>query len=96
MRLVASLLCALLLTACTAAPPYPPVPALLADPQPLPPVTPQPLLWQPGHWDWGGSGYIWSPGLYVPAEGHGNNWMPGWWAKTDGMWHWEPAHWLDR
>ncbi len=95
MRLLA-LLCALMLAACTqtASPPYPPVPAMLADPRPLPPVTPEALVWQPGHWDWAGSGYVWAPGQYVPATGHGGDWMPGWWSLTDGQWHWEPAHWV--
>ena len=88
------LLLAVLLAACTAQPPAPPVPAPRADPMPLPPVTPEALIWQPGHWDWTGSGYVWAPGFYVPAAGHGGNWMPGWWAKTDGLWHWEPAHWI--
>ncbi len=73
--------------------PYPPVPANLADPIPMPPVAAEPLMWQPGHWDWNGSGYVWAPGLYVPAAGHGNLWMPGYWAHVDGGWAWQPAHW---
>ena len=95
MRFVA-LLCVALLAACNpaATPPYPPVPALLADPMPKPPVTGEQLLWQPGHWDWNGGGYVWAPGQYVPAAGHGAFWMPGWWDVTNGLWHWEPAHWV--
>ena len=93
MRLTA-IVCALPLAACTAQPPHPPVPALLPDPMPKPPVVAEALIWQPGHWDWGGNGYLWSPGQYVPAAGHGGNWMPGWWALSDGMWHWEPPHWV--
>ena len=69
------LLWAVLLAACTAQPPAPPVPAPRADPMPLPPVTPEALIWQPGHWDWTGSGYVWAPGFYVPAASHGGNWM---------------------
>jgi hypothetical protein len=89
------LFCAALLAACTstATPPYPPAPAPLADPMPKPPVTPEVLVWQPGHWDWTGSAYTWSPGLYVPAAGHGGNWMTGWWNRVNGAWQWEPAHW---
>ncbi len=74
-------------------PPYPPVPATLSEIIPKPPITAEPLMWQPGHWDWTGSGYAWAPGLYVPAAGHGNLWMPGWWAQTAGGWAWQPAHW---
>ena len=37
--------------------PYPPVPALISETVPKPPVTAEPLMWQPGHWDWNGSGY---------------------------------------
>lgn len=96
MRSIALLL-ALLLTGCvrTATPPYPPVPAPLADPIPKPPVSAVDLLWRPGYWNWTGDGYIWTAGQYVPAEGHGHNWMPGWWSLTDGVWHWEPPHWVD-
>jgi hypothetical protein len=73
--------------------PYPPVPPLVAELMPKPPVTPEALVWQPGHWDWGAGGYIWAPGQYVPAAGHGNLWVPGWWARTDAGWSWQPAHW---
>jgi hypothetical protein len=48
-----------------------------AESVPKPPVSPEPLDWQPGHWDWAGNGYLWSPGQYVLAAGHGLNWMPG-------------------
>ena len=34
-----------------------------------PPVSPVPLVWQPGHWDWTGSSYVWAPGQYVDAGG---------------------------
>ncbi|HET6306344.1 MAG TPA: hypothetical protein VFG12_04115 [Rhodopila sp.] len=73
--------------------PYPPVPAPVVEMIPKPPVTAQALEWQPGHWDWNGSGYVWARGQYVPAAGHGQLWMPGWWARTDAGWVWRPAHW---
>ena len=91
---IAALLLVLSLGACVATPPYPSVPALRADPMPKPPFTAEQLLWQPGHWDWSGSGYVWAPGQYVPAAGHGGSWMPGWWSRVDGIWRWEPAHWV--
>jgi WXXGXW repeat (2 copies) len=73
--------------------PYPPVPAPMAESIPKPPVTGEALVWQPGHWDWNGTGYVWAPGQYVPAAGHGQLWMPGWWARTESGWSWQPAHW---
>ena len=73
--------------------PYPPVPPLRAETMAKPPVTVTPLIWQPGHWDWTGGGYVWQPGQFVPSEGHSNMWMPGYWAKTEGGWVWQPAHW---
>ncbi len=88
-----TLLAVLFMAACTAQPPYPAVPALRTEAVPKPPVTTEQVVWQPGHWDWSGGGYIWSPGQYVPVAGHGLNWRPGWWSLSDGMWHWEPPHW---
>ena len=73
--------------------PNPPVPALLPDPQSLPPVAGEPGVWQPGHWDWSGSGYVWAPGQWVPQVGHGQLWMHGFWQQTGGGWVWQPAHW---
>jgi hypothetical protein len=73
--------------------PYPPVPALIPETPPKPPVTAEPLMWQPGHWDWNGSGYVWAKGQYVPAAGHGNLWMPGWWSRGPSGWEWQPPHW---
>ncbi len=84
-----------LLSGCAgmAANPNPPVPAPLPDPMTKPPVTGEPLIWQPGHWDWTGSGYVWAQGQWVPAAGHGALWMPGFWQQTGGGWAWQPAHW---
>jgi len=73
--------------------PNPPVPDLIPETVPKPPVTEDPLIWQPGHWDWSGSGYIWAKGQFVPAQGHGNLWMPGWWNRTAEGWVWLPPHW---
>ena len=72
---------------------HPPVPALLPDPIPKPPVSAEVLMWQPGHWDWTGAGYVWQPGQYVPAAGHGYLWMQGYWDHTPAGWTWLPAHW---
>jgi hypothetical protein len=74
--------------------PYPPVPAALTEPRPKPPATGDALLWQPGHWDWNGTGYVWQPGQYVTATGHGASWQSGWWSYSPSAgWVWQPAHW---
>jgi hypothetical protein len=77
----------------TAENPFPPVPPVIEETPPKPPVTAEPLMWQPGHWDWTGDGYVWAKGQYVPAEGHGNLWMPGWWSRGQAGWNWQPPHW---
>jgi WXXGXW repeat (2 copies) len=93
MRLL-PLFSALLLAACaTTIPPYPAVPAPLSDTQPLPPVSGDQLIWQPGHWDWTGTTYAWTPGQYVPAAGHGPLWVKEQWGLVNGQWQWQPAHW---
>jgi hypothetical protein len=55
----ATLLAITLLGACTpqsqaGGNPYPPVPPLVAEVIPKPPVAGEQLVWQPGHWDWSG------------------------------------------
>ncbi|MGA8197963.1 MAG: hypothetical protein WB902_31895 [Acetobacteraceae bacterium] len=92
---VALLGAAWILTGCVpgnAPPPVPPPP--MTETIPNPPVTATPLIWQPGHWDWTGSAYVWSAGEYVARAGHGDLWMPGFWEKTPSAWVWHPAHWV--
>lgn len=74
--------------------PNPPPPAPLAETIPKPPVTETLLIWQPGHWSWTGSGYIWEPGRFVPREGHGSLWLDGHWDTRGPGWVWVPAHWV--
>jgi hypothetical protein len=96
---VAALFGAALLAGCssetttTSALPFPPVPTPMQENVPKPPVTGYPLLWQPGHWNWNGSGYVWQPGEYVPAAGHGSLFQTGFWEQTPAGWRWVPAHW---
>jgi hypothetical protein len=84
----------LLLAACVASGPPAPIPPPMAETQPRPPASPVPLSWQPGHWDWTGSSYVWAPGQYVDLAGRPGNWMPSFWERTDQGWVWRPAHWL--
>jgi hypothetical protein len=83
-----------ILVSCAADNPPPPVPPPMAETIPKPPVSPVPLNWQPGHWDWTGSAYVWVPGQYVSTEGHSNQWLPGFWERTQSGWAWHPAHWV--
>jgi hypothetical protein len=96
-RCVPFLVLALALAGCavstTTTSPYPPVPPPVAEQRPLPPVSPDPLIWQPGHWDWNGTAYTWSPGLWVPREGHGSLWQDGYWSLVNGRYVWVPPHW---
>ena len=74
--------------------PYPPVPALIPENIPKPPVAAEALMWQPGHWDWNGFQFTWAQGLYVPAAGHSTLWIPGRWSPGPYGWKWRPPHWL--
>jgi hypothetical protein len=82
------------LASCAPSGPPAPIPAPLPETMSKPPVSATPMIWQPGHWNWTGSSYVWIPGQYVEAAGHGANWMPGWWDETDGSWSWRPGHWM--
>jgi len=83
-----------LLSACATVSAPPAVPPLRSEIIPNPPVSAIPLIWQPGHWDWTGSGYAWQPGEYIPQGTHSNMFMPGYWQQTSAGWSWIPAHWL--
>lgn len=97
---VASLALALGLTACMAPPPLaasnpnPPPPAVRVETIPKPPVSEEPLIWQPGHWDWEGTGYVWRDGEWVRRAGHGTEWQDGYWSNANGTYTWVPAHWM--
>lgn len=85
----------LLLAACAVpgAPPAP-VPAPMAETVPKPPVTVDPVVWQPGYWNWTGSSFVWTPGQYVTATAPHQTWMPGYWEQAGAGWLWRPAHWM--
>jgi len=84
-----------LLAGCSANGGPPPVPAPMAETIPLPPVSAEPLRWRPGHWNWTGGGYAWTPGQYVPQSGAGTHWMPGHWTQSSGGQVWNPPHWVN-
>jgi hypothetical protein len=93
---VASALCSLLLLeGCTAVYfPHPPVPQTPAEQVPAPPPSPVVLIWQPGHFDWNGVGYVWIPGQWVDRAGHGTLWQDGYWRRSGETSVWVPAHWI--
>jgi len=80
-------------TTTTAVVPFPPIPPPIAETIPKPPVSAETLLWQPGHWNWDGTGYAWQPGEYVPAAGHGALFQFGYWQQTPSGWVWVKGHW---
>ena len=69
-RIVAGLLfgSALILAGCVQLSPPAPIPPPMAEAIPNPPVSPVPLMWQPGHWDWTGNSFVWTPGQYVAVR----------------------------
>ena len=71
-----------ILAGCTTINPPVPVPAPMAETMPKPPVSAEPLIWQPGHWDWTGAAMSGYRAPYVSAEGHSIRWMPGFWEQT--------------
>lgn len=91
---LAGLVLALAVASCAESGPPAPIPPPMAETIPKPPVSATPLMWQPGHWDWTGSAYVWTPGQYVEATGRGGTWMQGYWQKTDSGWAWHQGHWM--
>ncbi len=83
----------LLLLGC-AGPSHPPVPRPLAEQVPPPPPATVVQIWQPGHFDWDGVTYVWSPGAWVDRAGRGSLWQDGYWRDMPTGQVWVPAHWL--
>lgn len=83
-----------LLSASLAAAQPAPIPPPMAETIPKPPVSAVPLTWQPGHWDWTGSSFVWVAGQWVDLGGHTGNWMPPYWQRTPSGWVWQPGHWV--
>ncbi len=84
----------LLLSGCGAGRGHPPVPPIRTEQVPAPPASRTVMIWQPGHWDWSGTYYAWTPGEWVEREGHGTLWQDGYWQDSGTGSVWVPAHWL--
>src|ERR1700709_2586842 len=79
---------------CTAqVPGFPVVPALPAETRPLPPVSEQPLIWQPGDWVFAGESYRYEPGHYIASTGREHTWVFGHWGGTSTAPVWLPGGW---
>jgi hypothetical protein len=91
---LAVLASAWMLGACVVEPanPYPPPPPLQSEAVPQPPVG---QVWEPGHWVWNGSTYVWVRGHYILATAGGAHWVHGhWrWSNAQDQWVWVPGHW---
>jgi len=88
-------LCLLFLEGCSAIyPTHLPVPPIRAERVPAPPPSAAVMIWQPGHYDWNGVGYIWVPGEWVARDGHGTLWQDGYWQQNNQTAVWVPAHWI--
>lgn len=85
----------LLLAGCaTTNPSHPPVPAIPAEQVPNPPRSRITLIWEPGHFNWDGAGYLWVRGKWVSRSGHGTLWQDGFWQNSGGTSTWVTAHWM--
>ena len=92
-RLVVATLAAVLTTATALAqtPPYPPVPPPQTEVIPVAPN--ERVVWQPGHWRWNGTTYVWIAGRYIAKPVHAAHWIEGHWAMRGGGWVWVGGHW---
>ncbi len=79
---------------CVPLPELPPIPPVRAERVPAPPPAAETLIWQPGHYDWDGTNYVWVHGRWVTRAGHGPLWQDGFWRRTPAGPVWEAAHWL--
>jgi hypothetical protein len=58
------------------------------------PVCPEPgLMWSPGYWAYGGDGYYWVPGTWVPAPYEGALWTPPYWGWQGGLYVFHDGYW---
>jgi hypothetical protein len=58
---------------------------------PPPPTTD--VVWQPGHWQWNGTQYVWVSGAYVARPRPQVAWVPGHWDQSPTGWTWVEGYW---
>lgn len=71
------------------APTAPPPPQMETPPPPPAAVD----VWTPGHWEWGGSTWAWTPGQYIARPAPQATWVPGSWQPQGGGYVWVAGHW---
>jgi hypothetical protein len=53
--------------------------------------------WQPGHWNWNGSSWVWVDGAYMQRVQQPTStavWVPGQWVQQSGGGYiWVTGHW---
>lgn len=60
------------------------------------PAPPYPLAyaWDPGHWRWDRSAFVWRPGRYLKRPHPSAAWWPGYWRQRhDNIWFWFDGRW---
>jgi hypothetical protein len=63
------------------------------EPLDKPPVSAETLTLEPGHWDWTGSAFVWSPPRWVTLRPGRVLWISGSWTRAaDGQCLWNAAH----
>jgi hypothetical protein len=70
-----------------------PPPPLRAELVPPPSQPIETVEWRPGHWQWTGHDYAWSPGLYMERPDAHAVWEPDHWTETADGWAWVPGRW---
>jgi hypothetical protein len=71
----------------------PPAPQSESIP-PAPPGPPNYFAWEPGHWHWYETGFIWIPGHYTEQPYQGSSWTHGNWSYDGNLnWTWTPGYW---
>lgn len=71
--------------------PYPTPPPMYREAVPRQPS--RHVIWQPGHWQWNGVGYVWVRGQYVKVRPQQHRWVQGHWRQSRGGWQWVEPHW---
>jgi hypothetical protein len=75
------------------APSAPPPPQTEAVPPP-PTGADAAIFWQPGHWSWASTGWVWIAGAYVERPQPQATWVPGqWMTQPSGGYVWVAGHW---
>ena len=58
-----------------------------------PPAPNARAVWDPGHWNWDGTQYVWISGHYIERPSVAMRWEPGHWMSANGGWVWTDGRW---